>query len=203
MRELKFVPERVEAREFSLNFPRSACPKGLSVHFRSFFNVPPRLSSPSGPTPLGQSDVPGFTMPEPQASIGRDNSLKFRDPGPATTYHLTRQPSTSKPYQVQPQLSRESSTRQPPPSSFPEPVMPAPTLRHPEEGTPSLPIELGRIQGQAQKRTRTSRGARPELDALTHDGDGSRLAAPGCVPCGESEREHQLTPSSRLNIKQP
>jgi hypothetical protein len=71
-------------------------------------------------------------MPEPQASIQRGNSLKLRDLGPGTTYHLTRQPSTSKPYQVQPQLLRESSTRQPPPSSSPEPVMPAPTSRHPE-----------------------------------------------------------------------
>ena len=39
MRELKIVPERVEAREFSLTFPRSACPKGLPVHFRSRANI--------------------------------------------------------------------------------------------------------------------------------------------------------------------
>jgi hypothetical protein len=98
----------------------------------NFFNVPPRLSSPTGPTPSGQNGAPGLTMPEPQALVRRDNSLKLRDPGPTTTYHPTRQPSTSKSYQTQPQLSREPSTRQPPPSSFPEPVIPAPTLRHPE-----------------------------------------------------------------------
>jgi hypothetical protein len=98
----------------------------------NFFNVPPRLSSPTGPTPSGQHGAPGLTMPEPQALVRRDNSLRLHDPGPTTTYHPTRQPSTSKPYQAQPQLSRESSTRQLPPSSFPEPVIPAPTLRHPE-----------------------------------------------------------------------
>jgi hypothetical protein len=98
----------------------------------NFFNVPPRLSSPTGPTPSGQNGAPGLTMPEPQVLVRRDNSLRLHDPGPTTTYHPTRQPSTSKHYQAQPQLSRESSTRQPPPSLFPEPVIPAPTLRHPE-----------------------------------------------------------------------
>jgi hypothetical protein len=100
------------------------------VH-RIFSSTSP-ISSPTGATPLGQNGIPGLTVPEPQASVRRDTFLKLRDRGSATTYHPTRRPSTSKPYQAQPQLSSESSTQQPQLFSFPEPVVPAPTLRHPE-----------------------------------------------------------------------
>jgi len=105
----------------------------------NFFNVPPPLHSPTKPAPPGQNGVAGPTMPtpmhmpEPQVSLWRDNSLPSRDPA----YQATMKPSASMFYQAQlsqphPQLSRESSTRQPQPFSFPEPVRPAPTLRHPE-----------------------------------------------------------------------
>ena len=99
----------------------------------NFYHVPPPLSSPTRPTPPVQNGGAGPTMsmPEPQVSLRRDNSVTLRDTGSTPT------PSASKfyqsqPSQPQPQLSRESSTRQPQPFSFPEPVRPSPTLRHPE-----------------------------------------------------------------------
>ena len=107
----------------------------------NFFNVPPPLPSPTNPNPPWQNGAPGPFMPEPQVSLRRDNSLTMRDPGFAQAammpYQATMHPSTSKFYQTQlsqpqPHLSRESSTRQPQPFSFPEPVRPTPTLRHPE-----------------------------------------------------------------------
>ncbi|KAF9649515.1 hypothetical protein BDM02DRAFT_3186269 [Thelephora ganbajun] len=112
-----------------------------------FFNTPPPLPSPTKLTPSGQNGVAGHTMlmsmptSGSQVSLWRDNSLTLRDPGSISTtiaaHQATMQPSTSKLYQAQlfqpqPQLSRESSTRQPQPFSFSEPVRPAPTLRHPE-----------------------------------------------------------------------
>ena len=117
-----------------------------------FFNTPPPLlPSPTNPTPPGQNGTGGFIMPmqmpmpESQVSLRRDNSQTLRDPGPVpattATYQATMQPSASKFYQTQvsqpqPQLSREPSTRQPQPFAFPEPVRPAPTLRHPERERP-------------------------------------------------------------------
>lgn len=107
----------------------------------NFFHVPPPLPSPTNPNPPWQNGVSGPVMPEPQVSLRRDNSLTLRDPGftPTTMvpHQATMHPSTSKFYQAQlsqpqPHLSREPSTRQPQPFSFPEPVRPAPTLRHPE-----------------------------------------------------------------------
>ena len=105
----------------------------------NFFNVPPPLHSPTRPISPGQNGVAGPTMPipmhmpEPQVSLRRDNSQTLRDPA----YQATMQPSASMLYQAQlsqphPQLSREPSTRQPQPFSFPEPVRPVPSLRHPE-----------------------------------------------------------------------
>jgi len=114
----------------------------------NFFNVPPPLSSPTTTSPT-RDGVAGPTMPTPMpmhesyAPLRRDNSLTLRDPGftPTTmmTYQTTMQPSTTKLYQAQhsqpqPHLSREPSARKPQPFSFPEPVRPAPTLRHPERG---------------------------------------------------------------------
>ena len=103
----------------------------------NFFNVPPPLSSPTKLTSPAHNGVAGHSMPGPQVSLRRDNSLTLRDPGSMMTHQTTMQPSASKFYQTQlsqpqPQLSRESSTRQPQPFSVPEPVRPAPTLRHPE-----------------------------------------------------------------------
>jgi len=112
----------------------------------NFFNVPPPIPSPTKPSSPTWDGFSGPAMPTPmpmldsQAPLRRDNSLTLRDPGftPTTmmTYQTTMQPSSTYHYQTQPQphLSRESSTRQPQPFSFPEPVRPAPTLRHSERG---------------------------------------------------------------------
>ena len=112
----------------------------------NFFNVPPPIPSPTKPSSPTWDAFTGPTMPTPmpmldsQAPLRRDNSLTLRDPGfspnTMTTYQTTM-PNTTKHYQTQhsqPHISRESSTRQPQPFSFPEPVRPAPTLRHPERG---------------------------------------------------------------------
>ena len=113
----------------------------------NFFNVPPPLPSPTKPTSPTRDGFGGPTitapmsMPDPQVSLRRDNSQTLRDPGfsPTTTmpYQTTMQPGTTKYYQTQPsqpqsQFSRDPSMRQPQPFSFPEPVRPPPTLRHPE-----------------------------------------------------------------------
>ena len=103
-----------------------------------FFHVPPPLASPTWPNPPPQNGVAGPTMsmpmamPEPQVSLRRDNSLTLRDTGstpPTPSASRFHQAQLSQP---QPHLSREPSTRQQQPFSFPEPVRPSPTLRHPE-----------------------------------------------------------------------
>ena len=71
----------------------------------NFSNTIPPVISPVGPPPLG------------------DN----RDPGLPQNTGMFYQPQLS-----QPPLSREPSTWQPQPFSYPEPVRPSPTLRHPE-----------------------------------------------------------------------
>ena len=113
----------------------------------NFFNVPPPLPSPTKHTSPKQNGIAGPTMPMPmpmpesQVPLRRDNSLAIWDPGstptPMMAHHATMQPSTSSFYQgqlfqPQPQLSREPSTRRPQPFTYPEPVIPASTLRHPE-----------------------------------------------------------------------
>ena len=74
----------------------------------NFFNVPPPLSSPTKLTSPAHNGVAGHSMPEPQVSLRRDNSLTLRDPGSMMTHQTTMQPSASKFYQTQlSQFSRE------------------------------------------------------------------------------------------------
>lgn len=98
----------------------------------NFYNAPPHTPSPTKLTYSGQNGAAGPAMRTPtptheqQGSLRRDNSLT-----------LTMQPTTSSFFlsqlnPSQPQLLRESSTRQPQQFPYPEPARPSPTVRHPE-----------------------------------------------------------------------
>ena len=176
----------------------------------NFFSIPPPIPSPTRLTPPNQNGptmptpMP-MSMPEPQTSLRRDNSLTSRDPGNAMIYQATMQPSTSNFYQAQlsqpqPQLSRESSTRRPQQFSYPEPVIPASTLRHPERAHHHLRSgsDGSKHKHRRERERPTDFVQSPNIPPTTAADLGRPLQAVYSVgnPNGSSNRHHRQGSSS-------